>query len=594
MAISTVSSIDELEREDYRFARKPNGRLKSNFSGQTDDPVERIRAHERYLEQMRQDGLNWRRQGDIAAAERAENQVAWEQADRESTHASRSRDRASDPAIKERYDERMLEADSNADLAEQRQFHSDTQHESRWDELHAQERQEREAQEQRDREYQRLAADAKKPLRDRLQPDELAKYERDRQEYGRIMQRGRLGNFFDKPGESDKFDQRYSTHLLELQEARLRAKETQRERGEEPVAQKSVAPSGVDTKQAPLDHVNARHSEQASAPHQPKEMAAQAQAVERAGEEDVADKQAEAPEVHAADGKKHSPLLKVHEGYRAQVSEDQTSIRYLREKDGSLGFTDRGRRVSVAPDAYKTDPDAMRAAMLHASEKFERFKVFGNREHQEASARMAERLGIGDKVANPELQDIVRKEREQIARERAERAIRDAKAPQQPSDSQAQQRQDVHAMQGKTVDSVVIDQRAVQRDSQQVERTQPLQTRAETPVRESRVAESRVAETPRAESDTLSAQAADSHRQSAPAPAQRAEPPAATQDVARPPAEALTSSEIMKPPGYDERKAQAETRGQQVDDAQSEVAKPPAEASEAQTQKAHTHTHRAR
>ncbi len=542
MAISTVSSVDELERGDHRFARKPNGRLKSNFSNRTDDPVERIRAHERYLEQMRQDGLNWRRQGDIAAAERAENQVAWEQADRESTHCSRARDRTSDVSIKERYNERMLEADSDCDLAEQRQFHSDTQHESRWHELHSQERQVREAQEQMAREHERLSADVKKPLRDRLQPDELAKYERDRQEYGRIMQRGRPGNFFDKPGESQIFDQRYSAHLLEMQESRLRAKDTRRERGEAPTAQKTVVTANAETQQPGHEPAQVRKAEQASPPEQANEMRAQAQGFGQAGKEELTDNPDEAPVVHPADGKEYAPLLKAHEGYRAQVSDDQRSIRYMREKDGSLGFTDRGGRVAVAPDAYKTDPEAMRAAMLHASEKFAKFKVSGNREHQEASARMAERLGIGDKVANPDLQDIVRQEREQIAREKTEQAIRDAKVRQQQGDSQAQQSLDGYSVPGGTVDSATLDERATQYDSRQLEEIQPL--RALSEVSTTQCASRTSAETPKVE--------------------------------------------IMKPPGYDEREALAEATDQQMHEAQTEMARPPTEAPVAQSQRAHT------
>ncbi len=602
MAIKTVSSVDELERVDARFGRKPNGRLKSNFSSQAEDPASRFREHDRYLEQMRQDGMAWRREGNFGAAQRAENQVAWEKADRESTHASRSRDRTSDPTIKERYNERMLESDSNADLAEQRQFQSDAQHESRWDELHSKEQQVRDEQAHRDREYQRVADDPQKPLRERLRPDELAKYERVRAEYGQSMQGyvkqiGRTGDIVDQLGESESFDRRYSAHLIEQQEARLSDRETQRERGDEPTAQKST-PAATEARDALRTPVKPPPSEQPAAAEHQKEMPTQAQVSGQAGKEEL-DKPEATPELHADDGKKHAPLLKAHDGYRAEISEDQTSIRYLREKDGGLGFTDRGNRVSVATDANKSDPDVMRAALMHASEKFATFKVIGTREHQEASARMAERLGIGDKLTNPDLMDIVRQEREQIARESAEKAIRVARAPQQEQvDSQAQQsplershREEREQLQQEHDEEV---SRMVEAHSDWHEMLHDGSSRSEEMPSdvERRQKESRASLRQEHEGATRSLE----RRHAAEKPAKpradvsslplQAEVPT-TQEASRQ-APGMPTREVMKPPGYDERQALADSTSQQEGGGESAVAKPTTETPDTQTQRAHT------
>ena len=573
MAIKTVSSVDELEQYDERFSRKPNGRLKSNFRSRAEDPTERIREHDRYLEEMRRDAQVWRRDGNIGAAERAENQAAWEQADRVSTFSSRRRDLSSDPDVRDRYHERMLEADADCDVAEQRQYQSDQRHESRWHELHAEQRRERESQERLALENERIMADADKPLRETLKGDELDTYEFNRKEYGKAMNRGRAGDYFDRPGEAELFDQRYRMHMVEWAEAKQRREEQQRARGEEPAVanvgkQKQFAVTGEAA--VPLTQpLQAEAAPESVKAEQPKETLAQAQVSGQAGKKEGEGTAADAMhEAQATDGKAHAPLLKEHQGYRAEVSDDQKSIRYMRENDGGLGFIDRGDRVSVAQGAHKTDPDAMRAALTHASEKFEKFRVNGNREQQEAAARMAERLGFGDKLSNPELQHIILQEREQFVRGRADKAIREAKAQSQSGEMQPGGKQVV----GPQTHAAHPPAREVPYEASR--ETQATESRQPRPagVVPQEPAKPESALTQRADSESVAHAPATRVEEAAPqqpvAEKLREKPDEEGQDGVQAP-----SRKLAKPAGYDERK-RVQVAGERETDSTSAIAKP--------------------
>jgi hypothetical protein len=513
MSTATISRIDELEDKDRRFQRHPNGKLKSNFTSNGAQGADWVRSYDKYLDQMRKDAADWRRTDDLPAAERAENQVTWESAERESTHASRSRDRSSAPADQERFQERMLEADRDAELAEQRQFASDREHDSQWHESRERQLQEHQAAERQAQSQRQAEEDAKKPLRERLQGREFDEYNSHRENFNRAMtaSQGGKGRYIDEPGRSEDFDQRYEQLLKQRDEAKGPSEGETQKKG-----QKRAGEAGHTAEDDPAQLHFVGQSPAERAPKQ-------------AGQD-------EPTEAQAADGKKHSPLLKQHGGYRAQVAEDQKSISYFKDKSTDPSFIDRGDRVSLAGDVHKRDPEALQAALRHADEKFERFHVRGTREQQESSARLAERMGLGGKVANEDLQDILRQEREQIAHEKAEQAQRD----------QVAQKQGEQGHKGQQVEVDGATQPREAHSQQQAESDSNQQDARDSAPRESQ-------QTP----DSAKAEKAD---------AASASTPAAPTEGQR--------TELAKPPDYDELTA-AQARGEKLDSSEKKLTPPP-------------------
>lgn len=526
MATTQLSYIDELEKNDRRFSRHPNGRLRSNFSAGGAVGADWVRKYDAYLDDMRKDAANWRRDGNLADAERAENQVMWESAQRQRSHASKRFHASSNPDEKARYHELMLEADRDAEMSEQRQFQSDEEHDSQW--VETRERQQREHQEaQRKAEADRQASeDAKKPLRERLQGEDLNRYNQARDGFNKKIKllQGGDGEILDKPGYSEWFDRQYEVLM------KGRANEKTGEVDPEP-----------------------EDSAKAKRPVEPTEEVQAAPGQKPAGEEQGG--HAAPQETRAADGKQHSPLLKQHQGYRAQVSDDQSFISYHKGDSQKASFTDHGNRVSLSKDTYQDDQESLKAALRHADEKFERFDIRGSREHQEASARMAERLGIGAKVNNQDLQEIIEKERELIAKERAEQAQREREGGHQQS-GEGGQKQPVE------IEEAV--KPAYSEAQHELDSTRQARPVPRPPESESG-AQSKAAE-------SVAQRAENAHTTS---DVSKAGQTAARAESAQPIAPRKPPADLPKPPGYDD--AKAANQGEKASESKDGLPPPPSD-----------------
>lgn len=367
---NTRSRIDELEKADLRFERKQDGRLKSSFRSNTENPAQRIREYDGYLARLQKDSADWLRKGDLEAADRARNQIDFEKADRASTASSRARESSRDPENKTKYDERMRSADRQVNSAELKQQASDEKYGSKWHEKRQQDDVQRQADASAHAEAARKDEEARKPLSQRLTGDDKKHYDEGREKFNALMkQPGKKGGYLDDESRSADFDRRYEDFL--------KAKAQQKEKA--PTAE--AAP-------------------------------AQARAGERAGRRIV-----QSAEAHSADGKQHKPLQKEYPGYVAERSESGKAITYVDTKSRTVAFTDSGNSLTMASDVHERNQDAQRVALLHANEKFAKLRFSGSQEYKESTARLAERLGFGDKVGNPELKDAIKQERELIARE---------------------------------------------------------------------------------------------------------------------------------------------------------------------------------
>lgn len=437
-----MARIDELERDDARFARDKDGNLRDNFHGnlpshrpgpnggqESFSSVQKQR--DQYISRMQSDVDNWRKGGDEAAARRAEIQIAYQRSEWESTAASRIRERTTDPDLKDQAHERMLEADRDGELANKRLERLDADYETQSHFRRQEERVRLEAMRRREDVLLQQQQEAAKPMRERLTEAERLEYDRVHKGYGAEMERyltprerAEGKGWWDRgEAEQTKFDRMYEQHRAQRAVGGTKhVAQVSEER--EPATAEALAGNA-----SPRDALVKREEHVDTA--QPQVGEGSGGASERlsgTAARDAAPAQHSVPasEAHAADGKQHSPVLRQHQGYRAEVHEDGKSIGYRRADDGDLGFTDYGQRVSLGSNKRQED---VQAALTHADSKFSKFNIRGSREQQEAIAREAARMdtGVADKIGNEDLRRVVDDERQKMAEEKAQKAIRDAR-----------------------------------------------------------------------------------------------------------------------------------------------------------------------
>jgi len=102
-------------------------------------------------------------------------------------------------------------------------------------------------------------------------------------------------------------------------------------------------------------------------------------------------------------------LPRVLDDYRPKAGRWGTL--YVRKADDCLAVVDTGKRVKVA----HVEADTVRAALALSASKWERLTLRGSLEFRRLSAREAVRLGLGDRIANPELQPLVAAELARLA-----------------------------------------------------------------------------------------------------------------------------------------------------------------------------------
>ena len=400
-----MSRIDELEQTDRRFDRKHDGQLKSGFRSNAEMPADRAREFKGYLAKLQEDSARWQKEGDLVAGDRARVQLEFERADKASTDASRQRDRTSDPAEKQQHDRSMRSADKNVDAVQAMQNAADTTDGSKWHLKRQQDLQRQRETARAERAAQEKAEFDERPLAQRLTGDDKMMYEARREVYGKLMSRS--GDYLNDESRSADFDRRYEAHLAD----QARAKDSDQRK-----------PQAANTAQA-------RN--------------------ERAGKKAV-----QTSEAHGADEKSKTaqPLRREYAGYKAEEAEDK-SLTYVNQRTRAVAFVDRGNRVSMPSDLHSRDPEANRLALQHASEKFTRLRLSGSQEFRESSARLATRMGLADRISNPELAEVVREEREQMARESATKVVEKARAPDARVRAQPEpERMTTHQSQGQTRD----------------------------------------------------------------------------------------------------------------------------------------------
>lgn len=84
---------------------------------------------------------------------------------------------------------------------------------------------------------------------------------------------------------------------------------------------------------------------------------------------------------------------------------------YIRESTDTYSFLATPEVVKVA----RIEPDVVRAALAVAAQQWQRLTICGGDEFKRLAAREAVRLGLADRVANPELQHIITAERARLA-----------------------------------------------------------------------------------------------------------------------------------------------------------------------------------
>jgi hypothetical protein len=85
------------------------------------------------------------------------------------------------------------------------------------------------------------------------------------------------------------------------------------------------------------------------------------------------------------------------------------SVHYRHNGSGKTAFTDNGNVINVYDWKNR---DAVLATLQLSAQKWGRFNVTGNEEYKRMCARLAAEHGF--KIANPELQDVIAREREQL------------------------------------------------------------------------------------------------------------------------------------------------------------------------------------
>ena len=112
------------------------------------------------------------------------------------------------------------------------------------------------------------------------------------------------------------------------------------------------------------------------------------------------------------------------EGFRAQHVVDKSAVEYLKDSDSTQAFVDRGKSIDIAK-GKELDRETLRASIRLAAAKFEKgFKLRGTKEEQEALAKEAVEMGLGDRIKNENLRQFVREQQKQFSLEKErERAL---------------------------------------------------------------------------------------------------------------------------------------------------------------------------
>lgn len=97
------------------------------------------------------------------------------------------------------------------------------------------------------------------------------------------------------------------------------------------------------------------------------------------------------------------------DGYRPKAGRWGTL--YVRQADDCLAVVDTGERVKVA----QVDDDSVRAGLVVAASKWQALTIRGSDEFKRLAAREAVRLGLGDRIANRELQSVIAAEQARIS-----------------------------------------------------------------------------------------------------------------------------------------------------------------------------------
>jgi len=134
-------------------------------------------------------------------------------------------------------------------------------------------------------------------------------------------------------------------------------------------------------------------------------------------------------------------------GHRAERHANGKSVTYVRESDGAKVLTDHGKRISIA----RKDPEAIRAGILLASQRYKGFRLNGSLESQKAMALAAIKLGVSNKIANkdPELLAFIKQEQKRHAAELGSKVSMEQKAPQVTQVAKATQ--EAKASQGREI-----------------------------------------------------------------------------------------------------------------------------------------------
>lgn len=387
MGIATAERIAELER-DPRLQRGADGRARVNFRvGAESGPHQyQPRDFERYAAELDQHAKSLRSAGDDVGADRFELQVAFERAEHSGSVWSRELHSTTNPQSQERYRGRLLDAESRGDAAQQGLAAFDAAHNTDFHvERELKAREAREAAEQAERE-RRIKMDSEReqarPLYERLTPEQRGGYLAARKEFNRALDslspRQNAVAYLDRhPQRAREFDERFA------QAVGLSTAERREARDAEVVREAIAKP---------------------------------------------------APEVHAADGRRHVPQARHYERFRAESGADG-SIAYIDNTSGRAAFIDHGNRVSTPGTAYE-DRDVMHAALGHAASKFERLRVSGSQQYREAVVRAAVEMGVEEKISNPELQELIRTEKD-AAKQRASQGAT-APAPAAKADTAAE------------------------------------------------------------------------------------------------------------------------------------------------------------